>query len=69
MKNLKIGIMSQDKIRERTLAIAKGDYKPTAHEPKIWFTSLKALAEIISDENHALNNQITNAQKIEIKLY
>jgi len=53
-KAVKIGIMSQEKIRERTLAIARGIYKPKANEPKIWFTSIRSLAEVLSDENQAL---------------
>lgn len=53
MKKIAIGIMSQEKIRERMLAIAKGDYKPKPGEPKIWFTSMKSLAEVLSDENRA----------------
>lgn len=39
MKSLVIGIMPQEKIRERIYAIAKGEYKPKPSEPKIWFTS------------------------------
>lgn len=35
-----IGIMPQEKIRERVLAIARGAIKkPKPGEPKIWFTS------------------------------
>lgn len=54
MKAIVIGIMPQEKIRERVLAIARGDYRPKAGEPKIWFTSMKSLAEILSDDNRAL---------------
>lgn len=54
MKTIAIGIMPQEKIRERALAIARGDYKPKASEPKIWFTSMKSLAEVLSDDNRAL---------------
>jgi len=54
MKAIVIGIMPQDKIRERVLAIARGDYKPKPSEPKIWFTSMKSLAEVLSDDNRAL---------------
>jgi len=54
MKKIAIGIMSQEKIRERMLAIAKGEYKPKPSEPKIWFTSMKSLAEVLSDENLVL---------------
>ena len=59
---LTIGIMPQDKIRERMLAIAKGEYKPKANEPKIWFTSMKSLAEVLSDENRALLRVIQEAK-------
>lgn len=54
MKPIVIGIMSQDKIRARTIAIAKGEYKPKPGEPKIWFTSMRSVAEVLSDENRAL---------------
>jgi predicted transcriptional regulator len=54
MKRIVIGIMPQEKIRERMLAIAKGAYKPKPGEPKVWFTSMKSLAEVLSDDNRAL---------------
>ena len=54
MKPIVIGIMPQDKIRERALAIARGEHKPKPGEPKIWFTSMKSLAEVLSDDNRAL---------------
>lgn len=54
MKTLKIGIMSQKEIRARTLAIAAGTYQPKSDEPKIWFTSIRSLAEVLSDGNQAL---------------
>ncbi|MEW5886211.1 MAG: transcriptional regulator [Pseudomonadota bacterium] len=54
MKSIVIGIMPQDQIRQRVLAIARGDYKPKPSEPKIWFTSMKSLAEVLSDDNRAL---------------
>ena len=54
MKTIVIGVMSQEQIRARTLAIAKGEYKPKPGEPKIWFTSMKSVAEVLSDQNRAL---------------
>jgi len=54
MKSITIGILSQEKIRERVLAIARGDYEPQPDEPKVWFTSMKSLAEVLSDDNRAL---------------
>ena len=54
MRPIVIGIMPQEEIRARMLAIARGDYKPKQGEPRIWFTSMKSLAEVLSDENRAL---------------
>lgn len=54
MKAIVIGILPQEKIRERMLSIARGDYKPKSTEPKIWFTSMRSLAEVLSDDNRAL---------------
>jgi predicted transcriptional regulator len=54
MKVIKIGIAPQEKIRERVLAIAKGEIKPKASDPKIWFTSMRSLFQVLSDENSAL---------------
>ena len=54
MKTIVIGVMSQEQIQARTIAIAKGEYKPKPGEPKIWFTSIKSVAEVLSDQNRAL---------------
>lgn len=54
MKAVVVGILPQDRIRERMLAIARGEHKPKAGEPKVWFTSMRSLAEVLSDENRAL---------------
>ena len=54
MKTIVIGVMPQEQIRARTLAIARGDYKPKPGEPKIWFTSMKSVAEVLSEQNRAL---------------
>ena len=54
MKTIVIGIMPQEKIRERVLAIARGDYTPQPGEPTVWFTSMQSLADVLSDDNRAL---------------
>ena len=54
MKSVVIGVMPQNQIRARMIAIAKGEYKPSPGEPKIWFTSMKSVAEVLSDQNRAL---------------
>jgi len=62
MKKIVIGIMSQKKIRERVLAIARGEYSPKRGEPKIWFPSMKSMAEVLSDQNRALLKMIEEMQ-------
>jgi predicted transcriptional regulator len=54
MKAIVIGILPQGEIRRRMLAIARGDYKPKPDDPRIWFTSMRSLAEVLSDDNRAL---------------
>lgn len=54
MKMLKIGIASLEQYKARTLAIAKGEYRPRAGEPKVWFQSMESLAQVLSDKNRAL---------------
>jgi predicted transcriptional regulator len=53
-KVLKVGIMPYQEMKARTVAIARGRYKPSPGEPKVWFTSLKSLASVLSEENRAL---------------
>lgn len=48
MKTIVIGVMTQEQIRARVIAIAKGEYKPRPDEPKIWFTSMKSVAEVLA---------------------
>ena len=66
MKSIVIGIMPQDQIRKRVLAIARGDHKPKPGEPKIWFTSMKSLAEVLSDDNRALLRVIAETEPASI---
>jgi predicted transcriptional regulator len=62
MKTIVIGIMPQEKIRARMFDIARGKYKPKSGEPKVWFNSMKSLAEVLSDENRALLKVITETK-------
>ena len=66
MKAIVVGILPQDRIRERMLAIARGQYKPRPGEPRIWFTSMRSLAEVLSDENRALLRVIRDAKPASI---
>ena len=54
MNVMNVGIISQENYKKRTIAIAKGEYKPKKNEPKVWFESIKSLSQILSNENQAL---------------
>jgi len=62
VKVIRIGIAPQARIRERMLAIARGELKPKASDPKIWFTSMRSLSQVLSDENRALLEVIRTAK-------
>lgn len=66
MKMITIGILPQAQIRERVLSIAKGELKPKPNDPKVWFTSMRSLAEVLSDENRALLKVITDSKPASI---
>ncbi|MDY6792959.1 MAG: transcriptional regulator [Thermodesulfobacteriota bacterium] len=53
-KVLKIGIISREDYKKRTIAIAKGEYKLRKSEPKIWFESIQSMAQVLSSENQKL---------------
>lgn len=54
MTTLKIGIASATDYKARTLAIARGELKPSAQGPKVWFTSIESVAKVLSDRNREL---------------
>ncbi len=62
MKTLRIGIASYADMKARTLAIARGELKPGADEPKLWFTSIESLARVLSDKNRLLLDLIIEQQ-------
>ena len=50
-KTIHIGVATRESIRKRTLDIAAGRLKPAPGDPKIWITSPKVIAEVLSQEN------------------
>lgn len=62
MKIIKVGIAPQEEIRERMLAIAKGEFKHNLSDPRIWFTSIRSLSQVLSDKNRALLDVIRTAR-------
>jgi len=49
-----IGVMPENEFRQRVMAIVSNEYLPEENESKIWFSSLNAVAQILSPENLAL---------------
>ncbi len=62
MRAIRVGILPRAQYRERVLAIARGDYTPARDEPKIWFESLRAAAEVLSEKNRALLEALATAR-------
>ena len=54
MKTLKIGIAGYDRMKARTMAIARGEHKPARGEPTVWFTSIESFAKVLSGSNREL---------------
>lgn len=46
--------MRREDYKARTIAIARGAYESRKGEPKVWFESLKSLAQVLSSENREL---------------
>ncbi|NGX16032.1 transcriptional regulator [Wenzhouxiangella sp. XN24] len=51
---INVGIISRDDYVRRTVAIARGEHKPGSSEPKVWFESLRSMAEALSPDNQEL---------------
>lgn len=66
-KAIKVGIMPLEQFKNYTIAIAKGEYRPKKDAPKIWFTSIKSLANILSEENQRLLKLIIDTHPQSIK--
>jgi len=66
-KTIKIGIMPYEQFKKYTMAIARGIYKPKKSEPKIWFESIKSLAQVLSHENQQLLQLIIDQEPDSIK--
>ncbi len=66
-KTLKIGIMPREEYRKRSIAIARGEYEPKRTEPKVWFDSIKSMAQILSSENRELLKVIKERKPASLK--
>jgi len=54
MTRLNIGIAPYEEMKRWTLDVATGKIKAGSDAPKLWFTSLKAAANVFSEENRHL---------------
>ena len=66
-KILKIGIISREDYKKRTIAIARGEYKPRKNEPKVWFESVQSMAQVLSSENQKLLKIIREQKPASLK--
>ena len=66
-KIVKVGIMTKEAYKKRTIAIAKGEYSPKKDEPKVWFESLQSMAQILSSQNQKLLEIIIEKQPKSLK--
>ncbi len=66
-KILKIGIISRDDYKKRTVAIARGEFKPKKDEPKVWFESVQSMAQVLSSENQKLLRIIKEQKPTSLK--
>ena len=54
MTTLKVGIADYEEMKARTMRIARGEQKPAAGDPKVWFTSTESFAKVLSAGNREL---------------
>lgn len=54
MKTLKVGIASYEEMKARTMAVAHGERRVAADDPKVWFTSTESFAKVLSAGNREL---------------
>ena len=66
-KVLKVGIMSREDYKKRTITISRGEYKLKQSEPKIWFESLQSMAQVLSNENQQLLKIIKEQKPTSLK--
>lgn len=63
---MKIGILSKEDYRKRTVAIARGEHKPRKDEPKVWFESMESLGQILSGQNQKLLRVIRDTHPLSL---
>lgn len=59
MATLKAGIADYEEMKDRSLRIARGEEKPAADEPKVWFNTTESFARILTSGNRELLHVIS----------
>ena len=57
---IKVGIATEAELRQRSIDIAAGRRQRQRGEPKVWFTSMRAAAEVLSEKNRELLRILAN---------
>jgi predicted transcriptional regulator len=66
MTTLKVGIASYEQFKKRTMAIARGEYRRAAGEPKVWFSSIESFAKVLSERNRELLGVIAETKPLSL---
>ena len=69
---LRVGIAPYEEVKKRVLAIARGESRPTKNEPKVWFSSIESLAQVLSSKNKLLleiiaQSKLNSVSEVELK--
>jgi predicted transcriptional regulator len=62
-KILRVGIATVQEQRTRSLAIAAGTRQRGDDEPNVWFSSVTAMARVLSDENMGILKVVREQQR------
>ena len=62
MSTLAIGIADYEQMKARTMAVARGEYKPAKGDPTVWVTSVESVARVLSQRNQELLALIAREQ-------
>jgi len=63
MKTIRVGIMPRQQYKQRSIEMAKGLYKPKKDDPKVWFESVKPMAQTLSNENQNLSRTLKTLER------
>jgi len=68
-KQIKIGIISRENYKNRTIAVARGEHQPKRGEPKVWLESVQLMAQVLNNENQELFRIFKEQKPESLKLH